>query len=230
MKTTAIPSAHEPAQRREQRLDLLRDEHRGRLVEDEHPAVAVERLQDLDALLLADRERRRRERAGSTRMPKRSDRLGHRLRRRRRAARERRPIAPRTTFSATVIGRTSAKCCVTIPIPAAIASCGEWIVTGSPVDDHLHRRRAASARKGSASASSCRRRSRRAARAPRRARPSKSTPSLATSVAEALGDAAQLDGGRRGPARRRRAELTTGRRRSPRRSPSRSPSRAAAPR
>ena len=50
------PVVAEAAQRREQRLHLLRHEHRGRLVEDEHLAVAVERLQDLDALLLADGE------------------------------------------------------------------------------------------------------------------------------------------------------------------------------
>ena len=44
------------AQRLEQRLRLLRREHRGRLVEDQDPRLAVERLQDLDALLLAERE------------------------------------------------------------------------------------------------------------------------------------------------------------------------------
>ena len=40
----------------EERLGLLRGEHRGRLVEDEDPRLAVERLQDLDPLLLAHRE------------------------------------------------------------------------------------------------------------------------------------------------------------------------------
>ena len=44
------------AQGREQRVRLLRREHRRRLVHDEDPRVAVERLQDLDPLLLADRE------------------------------------------------------------------------------------------------------------------------------------------------------------------------------
>ena len=44
------------AQRLEQRARLLRGQHRGRLVEDQHARVAVERLEDLDALLLADRE------------------------------------------------------------------------------------------------------------------------------------------------------------------------------
>ncbi len=44
------------AQRLEQRAGLLRRQHRGRLVQDQHARVAVERLEDLDALLLADRE------------------------------------------------------------------------------------------------------------------------------------------------------------------------------
>jgi hypothetical protein len=40
----------------EQLAGLLRGEHRGRLVEHEHTGVAIERLQDLHALLLADRD------------------------------------------------------------------------------------------------------------------------------------------------------------------------------
>ena len=44
------------AQRPEQRVGLLRREHRGRLVHDQDARLAVEGLQDLDALLLADRE------------------------------------------------------------------------------------------------------------------------------------------------------------------------------
>ena len=44
------------AQRPEERLGLLRREHGGRLVHDQHARVAIERLQDLDPLLLADRE------------------------------------------------------------------------------------------------------------------------------------------------------------------------------
>ena len=41
---------------REQLVRLLRGQHRGRLVEHEDVGAAVERLQDLDALLLADRD------------------------------------------------------------------------------------------------------------------------------------------------------------------------------
>ena len=55
MTMMAVPAASQLAQHAEQLLRLLRRQHRGRLVEDQHLRVAVERLQDLDALLLADR-------------------------------------------------------------------------------------------------------------------------------------------------------------------------------
>ena len=50
------PVGRHRAQRLEERARLLRREHRGRLVEDQDARVAVERLEDLDPLLLADRE------------------------------------------------------------------------------------------------------------------------------------------------------------------------------
>ena len=46
----------ELAQVAEQRLDLLRHQHGGRLVEDDDLRAAVEHLQDLDPLPLADAE------------------------------------------------------------------------------------------------------------------------------------------------------------------------------
>jgi hypothetical protein len=46
----------EVAQRGEQRLGLLRRQHRGRLVEDEDARPAVQRLENLDPLLFADRQ------------------------------------------------------------------------------------------------------------------------------------------------------------------------------
>ena len=51
-----LPLLGHRAERLEERLGLLRREHCGRLVHDQDARVAVERLQDLDALLLADRE------------------------------------------------------------------------------------------------------------------------------------------------------------------------------
>ena len=49
-----VPARDERAQHGEELVDLLRRQHRGRLVEDQDARVAVERLEDLDALLLAD--------------------------------------------------------------------------------------------------------------------------------------------------------------------------------
>jgi hypothetical protein len=45
-----------PAEGRKESFDLLRHEHRGRLVEDQHAAVAVQRLEDLGTLLLPERQ------------------------------------------------------------------------------------------------------------------------------------------------------------------------------
>ena len=56
MKTIEVPVCLELAHDAHQLVGLLRREHRGRLVEDEHPRVAGERLDDLDALLHADGE------------------------------------------------------------------------------------------------------------------------------------------------------------------------------
>ena len=54
MKMTDMPSRVSVAQDLEQLGRLLRRQHRRRLVEDQDVGAAVERLQDLDALLLAD--------------------------------------------------------------------------------------------------------------------------------------------------------------------------------
>ena len=56
MKTIEVPGRLELAHDLHQLVGLLRREHRGRLVEDEHLGVARERLDDLDALLHADRQ------------------------------------------------------------------------------------------------------------------------------------------------------------------------------
>jgi hypothetical protein len=56
MKTMLRPSAAIDRSVRNHRLDLLGREHCGRLVHDQDPGAAIEQLQDLDALLLADRQ------------------------------------------------------------------------------------------------------------------------------------------------------------------------------
>ena len=58
IRITARPSAFRLSRHAAQLLVVLRGEHRGGLVEDEHPRVlAPERLHDLDLLLLAERQR-----------------------------------------------------------------------------------------------------------------------------------------------------------------------------
>ena len=120
MKMIDLPVRLEAPHDREELVRLLRREHRGRLVEDEEVGAAVERLQDLDALLLADGDvadaRRRvdgepealararaRARLGRALVEEHAARVGS---------------TPRTMFSATVITGTSMKCWCTMPIPA----------------------------------------------------------------------------------------------------------------
>ena len=82
-KRTVRPSAARRREHIEQRVALGRRQHRGRLVEDEDARVAIERLQDLDALAHADRQaadraRRGRRRGGGARRarrPRRAPRL-----------------------------------------------------------------------------------------------------------------------------------------------------------
>ena len=57
MKMIDFPSALQAADDLEQLAGLLRRQHRRRLVEDEDVGAAEERLQDLDPLLLPDRDR-----------------------------------------------------------------------------------------------------------------------------------------------------------------------------
>ena len=104
MMTIVLPCSRMPRRMREELLDFLRREHRGRLVENQQLRVAIERLQQLDALLLADRERL----DDGVR-----DRRPARTRRRARGCAPRPPAdrapaampgsAPSTMFSATVI-------------------------------------------------------------------------------------------------------------------------------
>ena len=57
MKMIVRPSALELAQVAEQLVDLLRHQHRGRLVQDQDLRAAVEHLEDLHPLPGADAER-----------------------------------------------------------------------------------------------------------------------------------------------------------------------------
>ena len=57
MKMTVRPCSTSERMATNSSCDLLRREHGGRLVEDQDAGVAVERLEDFDALLLADRQR-----------------------------------------------------------------------------------------------------------------------------------------------------------------------------
>ena len=56
MKTIEVPPSFRDAHDLDQVVGLLRGEHRGGLVEDEHLGVADQRLDDLHALLDPDRE------------------------------------------------------------------------------------------------------------------------------------------------------------------------------
>ncbi len=176
----------ELAQHREQLLRLLRRQHRRRLVQDQHLGVAVQRLEDLDALLLAHREV-----------------LDAGLRRHRQA------VLARQLADALLRGRH-------VDRDALARLRGEHDVLrhrhhrdqhevlvhhADPGVDGVGRRReaappgrrpgsrprrAGTARRGSSSASTCRRRSRRAGRGSRPARTSRSTASLATMPGKTL--------------------------------------------
>ena len=166
-----LPSAFRRAEDREQLGRLLRRQHGGRLVEDQDVGAAVERLQDLDPLLLADGDRSTRA-SGSTAKPNCSRDLADPLARRRVVVEEdaRRASArsPSTMFSATVITGISMKCWCTIPIPALDRVLRRRERDRLAVDDDLALVGLGTARRGCSSASTCRRRSRRGARAPRR--------------------------------------------------------------
>ena len=132
--------------------------------------AAVERLQDLDPLLLADRDRRTTSALGSTASPNCSRELARPAaprRARRGAARRGRLVAEHD-----VLGdghhRDEHEVLVDHADPGSIASLAEAKETGLPSQADLARVRPGRGRRGCSSASTCRRRSRRAAHAPRR--------------------------------------------------------------
>ncbi len=133
MKTIEWPPGRHRPQRPEELFHLLGRKDGGRLVHDQDPHAAVEHLQDLDALLLADRQ--------LPDLGPRIDVQAERLAERRDLAieavevqPEARPARPRRMFSVTVWEGTRVKCWCTIPRPAEIASRGEWKSTGDALD------------------------------------------------------------------------------------------------
>ena len=93
------PLPDQQLQRAKQRVGFGRRQHRRRLVEDQDARVAVERLQDLDALALADRQRRDR-RAG----------IDGEAELARRAARIRAARSPRSKSQAPAAAACRARC------------------------------------------------------------------------------------------------------------------------
>ena len=159
MKTIEVPGRLELAHDRHELVGLLRGEHRGRLVEDEHLRVAGERLDDLDALLHADGQVLD-ERVGVDVEAEAVGDLAHALARA--ASRSRTPPAlvgswPSMTFSATVKTGMSMKCWCTMPMPARhrVAGAGEVLHDVVEQDlalvglveavEHVHQRRLAGA-------------------------------------------------------------------------------------
>ena len=114
------------AQRREQRLALLRRQHRGRLVEDQDARAAVQRLQDLDALALADRQVADARVRDRPRRPKRCADVEQPRARRARGARTAATAARCRASRCRARDRLSAsvKCWCTMPMPAASAARG----------------------------------------------------------------------------------------------------------
>ena len=135
MKMIDRPCATSELQRAKQRVGLGRRQHRRRLVEDEDARVAIERLEDFDALALADRRGRRRVASGSTARPKSARELARcaRARRRRSSARlHERLCVPSAMFSSTVMFSASVKCWCTMPMPASSAARGSPGGSGLP--------------------------------------------------------------------------------------------------
>ena len=155
----------------EQPLAFGRRQGRGRLVHDQDAGVDRQRLGDLDQLLLADAQRRRRARRGRASMPKPpSKRDGPpsglpcgRRQARRSAARGRGRCCPRRVSSGT---RLSSWWMMAMPARFGVADAGE--AHRRAVDRRCRRHSRYRRRRGSSSASTCRRRSRPSGRGSRR--------------------------------------------------------------
>ena len=102
--------------------------------------------------------------------------------------------SPRITFSSTVRLSASMKCWCTMPMPTAMASRGDLKLCSTPRTGSFPRP-AAARRRGSSSASTCRRRSPRRSRGSSPAATARSMPSLATTPGNRLTMPLQLDRG-----------------------------------
>ena len=117
MKMMVCPASLQRKQNRVQILDFLRRQQRSRLVEDQGAAALIERAQDLDPLLHADRQvfdQRLWVDAQTVALGGLPDPLLGALA----IERDRGPSLPRMTFSVTVKREMSMKCWCTMPSPA----------------------------------------------------------------------------------------------------------------
>jgi hypothetical protein len=114
-------------------VGLGRRQHAGRLVEDQDVGAAIERLEDLDALLQPDRQFLDDRASGSTSRPyscSSRDQFGERALAIERFVSSASPSAPRMMFSSTVKFWTSMKCWCTMPMPSCDGVVGR--VDGRP--------------------------------------------------------------------------------------------------
>ena len=107
-------------------------EHRGRLVEDQDPRAAVEDLEDLHPLPVADAQLLDQHVGVDARARSASRHLLDRARGRVAADAVQLGSAPSTMFSSTVRLSASMKCWCTMPMPRAMASAGLCRMTCSP--------------------------------------------------------------------------------------------------
>ena len=134
MKMTVVPVAVSDADDPEQLLGLERREDGARLVEDEDVALAVQRLEDLDALADADRQALDLGVGVDVELYC-SESSTMRLRAAARSNVPSGPVtvsAPSATASTTSKTGTSMKCWWTMPTPASIAAAGSSKTCSSP--------------------------------------------------------------------------------------------------
>ena len=121
----------QPREHLRQLCDALRREHRRRLVEDEHPRAAPQRLDDLHLLLVTEGEVDRAARRGRPR-PRGAAASSARRFRAPSSSRRNRRVSPSIRFSRTVSAGISAECWGTVPMPSSSAVRGDEIAVSIP--------------------------------------------------------------------------------------------------